>query len=266
MPRLAWLTDLHLNFLSDKQVEAFCASLASTEADCFAITGDICEARSIERYLQLLESALQRPVYFVLGNHDFYHGSIALIRVHVQNLCKTSSHLHWMPLEGVVPLSEHTCLVGHDGWGDARAGNYWNSRVELNDWDLIGEFLGLSKSERGRVLEQLGDEAATHFRNVLPKAFKQYEHVIVLTHVPPFPKASLYQGRPSDDHGLPHFCCQAVGEVLKEHMVAYPDANMTVLCGHTHETADVHILPNLHVLTGGAEYGHPKLQRVLDIV
>ena len=45
--------------------------MASTEADCFAITGDIGEARSVERYCRLLESSLQRPIYFVLGNHDF---------------------------------------------------------------------------------------------------------------------------------------------------------------------------------------------------
>lgn len=266
MPRLAWLTDLHLNFLSDKQFEAFCVSLASTEADCFALTGDIGEAQSVERYLHLLESSLHRPIYFVLGNHDFYGGSIASVRERVRDLCETSPHLHWMPLENIVPLSKHTCLVGHDGWGDARAGDYWGSRVELNDWDLIGEFFGLSKSERGRVLEQLGDEAAQHFRSVLPKALKRYKHVIVLTHVPPFPQASLYKGQPSNEHGLPHFCCQAVGEVLQKCMAAHPDAEMTVLCGHTHEAADVQILPNLRVLAGSAEYGHPKLQQVLGVV
>jgi predicted MPP superfamily phosphohydrolase len=63
------------------------------EADCFAITGDIGEARSIERYLRLLESSLQRPIYFVLGNHDFYHGSIVLVRERVRNLCKTSANV-----------------------------------------------------------------------------------------------------------------------------------------------------------------------------
>ena len=265
MPRLAWLTDLHLNFLSDKQAEAFCSSLVATEAEYFAFTGDIGEASNVERYLRLLESSLQRPIYFVLGNHDFYRGSIASVRELVQGLCKTLPNVHWMPLEGVVPLSEQTCLVGHDGWGDARAGDYWNSRVELNDWDLIGEFLGLSKSERGRVLEQMGDEAAQHFRNVLPEALKRYKHVIVLTHVPPFPQASLYQGQPSDKHGLPHFCCQAVGEVLQECIAKHPSTKMTVLCGHTHEAADVHILPNLRVLAGAAEYSHPKLQQVLEI-
>jgi hypothetical protein len=30
MPHLAWLTDLHLNFLSDKQAEAFCATVGNS--------------------------------------------------------------------------------------------------------------------------------------------------------------------------------------------------------------------------------------------
>jgi len=65
MPHVAWLTDLHLNFLNDKQVETFCAALARTEADCFAISGDFGEAPSIERYLRLLDKSLDRPLYFV---------------------------------------------------------------------------------------------------------------------------------------------------------------------------------------------------------
>ena len=125
MPRVARLTDLHLNFPSDKQAEAFYAALASTEADCFAFTGDIGEAPNVEHYLRLLDTSLKRPVYLVLGNHDFYRGSIASVQERVQNLCMASSNLHWMPKkEGIMPLSEHTCLIGHDGWGDARAGDY----------------------------------------------------------------------------------------------------------------------------------------------
>ena len=40
---------------------------------------------------------------------------------------------------------------------------------------------------------------------------------------------------------------------------------MTVLCGHTHSAGEAQVLPNLRVLTGGAEYGRPELQRVLAV-
>lgn len=40
-------------------------------------------------------------------------------------------------------------------------------------------------------------------------------------HVPPFREASWHQGRISDDDWLPHFTCKAVGDVLREAMVAH---------------------------------------------
>ncbi len=39
---------------------------------------------------------------------------------------------------------------------------------------------------------------------------------------------------------------------------------MTVLCGYTHGGGEARILPNLRVLTGGAEYGRPVIQKVLE--
>ena len=48
-------------------------------------------------------------------------------------------------------------------------------------------------------------------------------------------------------------------------MAAHPECEMTVLCGHTHSPGEAQILPNLRVLTGGAEYGRPALQRVLTV-
>ncbi len=37
------------------------------------------------------------------------------------------------------------------------------------------------------------------------------------------------------------------------------------MCGHTHGEGEAQILPNLKVLTGGATYGEPTLQRVLEV-
>jgi hypothetical protein len=43
--RLAWRTDIQLNFVGPPVVEAFLASLAATEADAFLIGGDLGQAR-----------------------------------------------------------------------------------------------------------------------------------------------------------------------------------------------------------------------------
>src|SRR6202034_3532252 len=80
MKTLAWLTDPHLNFLGHEAIDSFCASLAEQAADAFLITGDIGEAPNVAVYLNILDNHLARPLYFVLGNHDFYRGSIGSVR------------------------------------------------------------------------------------------------------------------------------------------------------------------------------------------
>ena len=119
------------------------------------------------------------------------------------------------------------------------------------------------KSRMGAVLNELGDEAAGYFEELLPRALESFENVILVTHVPPFREACWYDGKISNDDYLPHFSCKAVGEVLVRTMQRYPKRRLTVLCGHTHGAGVAQILDNLVVKTGGAEYGAPALQEVL---
>jgi hypothetical protein len=65
--KLAWLTDIRLNFLRPAALEAFLDMLSGTETDGFIITGDIGEAHDIALHLNAIDNAVQRPVYFVLG-------------------------------------------------------------------------------------------------------------------------------------------------------------------------------------------------------
>ena len=267
MKRLAWLTDIHLNFVPPAAVEAFVAALVESNADAFLIGGDIGEAPDVALLLHALGSSLRRPIYFVLGNHDFYRGSIAGVRATIRGLCSAVPDLHWMPDAGIVRLTDETCLVGHDGWGDGRLGDYHRSDVILNDWGLIGEFGGFDEAyeERLAKLHFLGDEAGAHFWSILPEALRQFRHVVVLTHVPPFREACWHEGQISNDDWLPHFTCKAAGDALLEAMTAAPDYRMTVLCGHTHGAGATQILPNLKVHTGGAIYGRPVIQQVLEV-
>jgi 3',5'-cyclic-AMP phosphodiesterase len=263
--KFAWLTDIHLNFLKKTVLDAFLSMLADTEADAFVITGDIGEADDVLLHLNAIDDAVLRPVYFVLGNHDFYRGSIAEVREKVRALCDACPNLHWLPDSGVVPLSADVCLIGHDGWGDGRLGDFFGSDVLLNDFGLIGEFGGFDEATEDRLakLHLLGDEAAAYLRSVLPQALASFQHIIVATHVPPYRESCWHEGKISNDAWLPFFTCKAVGDVLAEAMAAATDRKMTVLCGHTHGRGEADILPNLRVLTGGARYGMPEVQTVL---
>lgn len=158
--RIIWLTDLHLNFITWSELDTFCRDLLSPVPDLILIGGDISDSRSLMADLSILEEKLQTPLYFVLGNHDFYHSSITEVRKQVAELTRKSSHLHWLPQEGVVELTESVALLGHDSWADGRFGDYANSTLELNDYVLIREFIGLNRGDRLRLLQKLGDEAA----------------------------------------------------------------------------------------------------------
>jgi predicted phosphohydrolase len=264
--KAVWCNDIHLDFLGGDDIDRFLDSIVEHSPGAVLLGGDISTARQIEEHLGRIEEAVQAPVYFVLGNHDFYHGSIADVRKRVGRMCSQSERLHWLNDAGVCPLTEKTAVVGHDGWGDARLGNYMSSPVELNDFYLIQELIGRTREDLVRVLRQLGDEAATHFQNVLPEALASYPNVIVVTHVPPFRESTWYDGEVSGDDWLPFFCGKAAGDVLREVMSRYPDNELTVLCGHTHGEGEVGILPNLRVVTGGARYGAPKVRSIPDIV
>lgn len=268
--RLAWLTDIHLNFVHRPALQSRLEQVGE-RADAVVISGDIAESSQIEDYLSQMEWILQNPLYFVLGNHDFYRDSIARTRARVGRLARQSEHLVYLTQEGVVELSPTTALVGHDGWADARLGDYDHSDVQLNDHYVIEE---LARHTRGlipdkgalrRALEALGDEAAAHFGRVLPEAARRYREILAVTHVPPFREAAWYDGRISDDNFLPHFASKAVGDVMRGVMSAHPESKLLVLCGHTHGKGEVSILENLRVWTGGAEYGNPEVQAVLDV-
>lgn len=263
--RAAWLTDIHLDHLGDR-LDGFLSDLGRSQADCFLVTGDIALAPSITGCLRRMESALGRDICFVLGNHDYYLGSVAGVRAGVGGLCRKSERLHWMGGSGALMLSEGTAVVGCDSWGDGRLGNFKGTGVMLNDFQLIKELAGLGRDARLKKLRALGDEAAAHLRKAVGEAIAMADHVAVLTHVPPFAEAAWHEGNPSHEDWLPYFACKAVGDALADMMRANPAKRMTVLCGHTHSAGAAQILPNLTVLTGAADYGRPEVQRVFEWV
>lgn len=265
MPRLVWITDPHFNFISGKEFYEFMERIAAEQPDALLVGGDIGEAPDVTLFLQMMEEALECPICFVLGNHDFYRGSISATRQRIRELCRRNPHLVWLNDASSISLSAQTALVGHDGWADGRLGDYAGSTVMLNDYLLIDELAGLDKSQRLAALNRLGDEAAAHVNTVLPAALANHDQVILLTHVPPFREACWHEGQISGEDWLPHMTCHAVGETIKQVMARFPQKRLTVLCGHTHSGGETHVADNIHVITGAAVYGAPALGRVWDV-
>jgi Icc protein len=264
MKRVIWLSDIHVDFLRPQEFAEFLQHVEAAQSDAILLSGDISDSPQLIAALERLGTGLSTPLYFVLGNHDYYFSSIARVRESVRELCRRMPRLVWLSEAGVIELAPQVGLVGHDGWADARLGDYMRSLIMMNDYRLIEELAGVEKRERWPLLKALGDEAANYVRRTLPGALDRYPRVILLTHVPPFRESCWYQGQISNDEWLPHFSCQAMGDAIIEVMHSYPGRELTVLCGHTHGRGEYRPTKNTVVLTAGAEYGQPEIQQVFE--
>jgi Icc protein len=263
--KLAWCTDIHLDFLEDDQITAFGSRIAREGADAVLLTGDISVAPVLGPQLARLVSSWKVPCYFVLGNHDYYGASIEVVRHGARAMAAIDRRLIWLPNAGVVRLNETTALVGVDGWADGRIGDPEGTPIVLNDHLRIADLLQPSRAKLLEVVRALGDAEAVALRRVLGEALAPCDHVIVATHVPPFRESSTHEGKISGDDWLPWMTCHAVGEALREIARAHPDRRITVLAGHTHDRCSVQIEPNLLVRTGHVEYGAPRVEAVLEL-
>lgn len=259
MHRLCWITDIHLNEMAAGTVDQLFELIRTDQPDAIWLTGDIAESGSLCEWLETLDKEFQLPIYFVLGNHDYYHGSIHEVRREISDLCANHPRLTYLSSSDWIEITPGTGLLGHDGWADGRIGDYKRSQVMLNDYRLISELAPYGHVERQPILQRLADDAAEHVKRQLELALEACNHVFLLTHVPPLRAACWYEGDVADDEWAPHFTCQAIGQVLMETMQFHLDKHLTVLCGHTHSSGSCQPIPNLNILTGGADYDRAEI-------
>lgn len=260
-----WMTDLHLDALPEEKWKQFFRTLSHEAFEALLIGGDVVNGINSLKVLKEIEGIIERPLYFVLGNHDFYYGSIEKIRKLAKALAMKKRNLHYLTYTDPIPLSADVALVGHDGWSDARTGNFLASTIMLNDYLFIDELKKLKGRDLEGKLQELGSDAASSAEKVLLKALSQFKKVLFLTHSPPFREACLYEGKVCDDNWGPHFVATAVGQMLLQVAKVNPDKSILVLSGHSHEKADVVITENVRVLSGKADLGSLCLQGVIRL-
>jgi len=286
MYRLAWATDIHLDHLPaiPDVSERFATYLVEQhDPNALLVTGDITLAPMLEYHLDQLEDGLLGlPLYFVLGNHDYYRGSLK------ESAIIASAYRGWLNKPGYHELMPNVALVGHEGWYDAYCGAPYSERFGMSDWLLIQEYSEIPNTiletkfqqetppeilrlflEARKTLIEKARERSTLFaaqaRVNLEMALKHYEWVVFATHYPPFKEACWHEGHMSNDLFLPWFTSKHMGDMLLEVAAAHPDRKIIVLCGHSHSSGIYEALPNLIVYTGEAVYGAPDVTGILEI-
>ena len=270
--KIAWATDCHLNFLaSEDALIKFCKSLTAGNPSGIVITGDISVADQLVYHLSVIEKIVERPVYFVAGNHDFYGTSIEAQRRVLKDTCNMSQYLRYLSLSSYVTLTPKTAIVGHDGWYDAHFGAVAESRVIMNDWTAIGEYatknvcrgMTVDVARIVQISRDLAQEAVKHVAEGIKAATRYHKTIIIATHVPPFNEAHFHEGEPGDVTMTPWFTSGMMGMMLRQAAASYPAVQFEVFAGHTHGNCDVRIAKNLNCHVGGAVYGAPTRQEPL---
>lgn len=270
--RICWATDIHLDHLvewhpsgrrfSERKVAEFCAEIKAKNPDSLVITGDISTAPNLEVHLTWLEKGLPEfPIYFVLGNHDYYNGSFADLRARLAHYNAATPGCMWLNATGVVKLTEKTALIGHDGWYDGGYSDWFKSRLVMNEYHIVKEFAGKSQKEIFAKMQDLARECAAHIKQNVAKAVAGgFSNIVFATHVPPFRENSRApDGSLSDIDWLPNMSSKMAGDALLRAAGDFPGVNFTSLSGHTHTKSRFEPKANLVSLTGQASYGSPEV-------
>jgi len=264
MTKLTWVSDVHLNFLHNQNElrYEFYDKLKEADSEHILITGDIAESHNVVMYIEEMMERTGKLVHFVLGNHDFYGSSVLAVKQSVK-------HLRYLPKNMGTPLSEDTILIGVDGWGDCRNGDYENIRITMSDWiyidDLIKEY-GKGMGPLKKQLMKMADMDANKLKRRTLKAVKDgFKRIIIASHVPPLEEVCLNAGRKSTPSGLPFFSSKCLGDTIVPIAKSNPKVDFLWLSGHTHSRAKYKPCNNLTSKVAKAEYYHPQIEDIIEV-
>jgi len=263
---LALLTDLHLDRADNEAKNRLWDMLAGIRYDAALITGDISVAALLQNHLALISRACwPRPVYFLLGNHDYFGSSLARVNLLVEATCKRHLNLIPVGLGEIVRLTRSTAIVAHAGWYDGQAGSGARTCIDTPDRLRIDDFQSLSRREFFAKLRNFGHESAKYFRLVLPSVLRKFDTVLIATHVPPFWQGVLHGGGPCDWNHQPYFSNMAAGNVIASIARYFPRRRVIVHAGHTHCQAHARLSANLEIRVAGSQPGFPTINCVMQV-
>jgi len=175
--RIRVLSDLHFEFQHFGWTD-FIAEITAGEFDILVLAGDIADSRRFHEAIKKLSKAVEpRPVVYVLGNHEFYGGTISKVEFKVGKLATQVPNLTL--LDNAVATIEGQRFVGSTLWypppNDGR-------EKDMGDYVHInGKLRWLeAKSTAGaaflRENVQPGDVVVTHMvphRNSIARKFER---------------------------------------------------------------------------------------------
>jgi len=239
-----WLTDLHVDKLSADDYAELISSIIALKADGVWLTGDIGDPPANWVFLETLLHHVKFPIYFVLGNHDYYQQRIADVRKKANQLMDTFKQAHYLTNEPAHRINEDTLLVGVDGWA-----NTADIPLAQPTWDSE-RVMDLQSPHLATLQQVMNKKAAVDASLLLSKCQQSIraatKRVYILTHVPPEQaRCGQYPVKPLQARRAVYYSC-ALGGVLDELRLQYPLIHFYVFSGHVHQNQLYRLGHNLH--------------------
>ena len=260
------LTDLHLNFLKKEELLKFYNDLNQFDCDGIFITGDTSTGSQLIKHISALAKNVNKTIYFVLGNHDFYHSSFKETEKNICKLTDFHSNLKYLTKKKVIQLTTKTALIGHAGWHDGRWGTPL-SMIFAADWYYIQDFRLLYSFKDCMALDKKrADKSALIIQKRLTNALINFDVVYLLTHFPPWPeKPSSIWKKMTQKAWTPYNTSKIMAETLENIMNKFPEKQLIVLAGHTHHKRNDKITNNITSKVGEASFGKVYINDLHEI-
>lgn len=255
-----WITDPHLNNLLPWQKYSFNSIIKKEQPTGIYLTGDISNGIWIKYDLKML-AKIGVPVYFVLGNHEYFWSSIDAIHNKVRKVCDQYKNLIWLDDRDVVEINEETAVIGTRGWFDNDLGAPKWLRWKFEPW-IIKDFVKLSFKDQQLKFKELAGDSCRQIEVKLNMALeKGYKTIYLLTHFPPWTEVSNSDGM-MNWFWLAYNSNPKLGQTIEKIMVGRKQ-RVVCLSGHTHHPEYVRISRNIECQVGEANFiGVPHSQKI----
>lgn len=250
-----WYSDTHFNLTFPWTRHAFVERVKDEKPDGLILTGDISCGLTIGNILTFLAKELENfPIYFVLGNHDYYGASFAESEKIVSKITQKYNNLIWLTQHDKVAVNEGVAFIGDEGWYDARLGDA-NFLAYNLDWIMVSDFRNFKSFEAKKEYgEALADASTARLKTKLLHALESNHTIYILTHMPPWAETCRGAGTELAEFWLPYNINSGLGKMIETVMQEHPNQTAVVLSGHTHIPAILHVAHNIECLVQGGKY------------
>lgn len=265
--KFLWFSDIHLERASSYDKIKFLYSLIKEKPAGIFLTGDISNGIKLCYHLRIIAIIANCPIYFSLGNHDYYFSSLEKTTNKLRRLCQKHKNLIWLNDIKFARLSKKTAVIGVDGWYDVDKGNP-NLLKYTTDWLFVKDFRKLpSIVERMDLWKKIAYDSALNaeikINEVINAGFK---NIYLLTHFPPWQEATKDVGSIFENFWISYNTNLTLGRKIKEVMSKHNNIRLTVLSGHTHEQSIVWIRKNIQCIVNDSNYlGGPQIRNIIYI-